>query len=120
MYPDHCFDKANKDTETEGSVSFSVTKGSNGSLINTDISEDPEMKPIADMMEKSRDTLHVDPSQSLFFSIAWIQLPAFRFFKLCPEVIWLDITSHSNNKGYHLLTFSCRTSIDKQAVFMWI
>jgi hypothetical protein len=32
----------------------------------------------------------------------------------------MDITSHSNNKGYHLLTFSCRTSIDKQVVFLWI
>ena len=108
--PQSFFDKVNKETETEGSagsVSLSVTKTSDGSLINTDISEDPEMKPIADMMEKSRQTLNVDPNQSILFSIAWIQLPSIRFFKLCPEVIWMDITSHSNNKGFHLLTFSC-------------
>ena len=114
------FEKEQKETDAEGSVSLSVTKTSDGSLINTDISEDPHMKPIADMMEKSRQTLNVDPNQSIFFSIAWIQLPSIRFFKLCPEVIWMDITSHSNNKGFHLLTFSCRTSIDKQVVFLWI
>ena len=81
------FVKAKKETENEGSagsVSLSVTKISDGSLINTDISEDPGINPIADMMEKSRDTLNVDPSQSILFSIAWIQLPAIRFFKLCP------------------------------------
>ena len=63
--PRSCFVKAKKDTETEGSVgsvSLSVTKTSDGYLINTDISEDPEMKPIADMMGKSRETLNVDPS----------------------------------------------------------
>ena len=42
------------------------------------------------------------------------------FFLLCPEVIWCDVTSHSNNKGFDLLTFSCRTSVDKQVVFLWI
>jgi hypothetical protein len=38
----------------------------------------------------------------------------------CPEVIWIDVTSHSNNKGFHLLTLSSKTSIGKQVVFMWI
>ena len=56
----------------------------------------------------------------LFISIAWLVLPMFRLFKLCPEVIWCDVTSHSNNKGFNLLTFSCRTSVDMQAVFLWI
>ena len=42
------------------------------------------------------------------------------FFSPFPEVIWCDVTSHSNNKGCDLLTFSCRTSVDKQVVFLWI
>jgi hypothetical protein len=46
--------------------------------------------------------------------------PAFRLFKLCPEVVWVDVTSHSNNKGFHLLTFSSHLSIGKQIVWMWI
>ena len=70
--PRKYFDKANKKTETEDSMSLSVTKVSNGSLINTDISEEPDMKPIADMMKKSLDTLNVDQLQSILFSIAWI------------------------------------------------
>ena len=39
-----------------------------------------------------------------------------------PEVVWCDITSHSNNKKYHLLTFSVKSSTNKQVVFLrvWI
>ena len=59
-------------------------------------------------------------SETLFIAIAWTILPALRFFKLCPEVVWCDVTSHTNNKGFHLLSFSCRTSIDKQVIFLWI
>jgi hypothetical protein len=59
-------------------------------------------------------------SETLFIAIAWTILPALLFFKLCPEVVWCDVTSHTNNKGFHLLSFSCRTSIDKQVIFLWI
>ena len=60
------------------------------------------------------------PSEGLFIAVAWILKPALCFFMLCPEVVFLDVTSHSNNKGFHLLTFSSRTSIGKQIVWMWI
>ena len=53
-------------------------------------------------------------------AVAWISLPACRFFVLCPAVIRFDVTSHSNNKGFCLLTFLCRTSIDKHVVLMWV
>ena len=43
-----------------------------------------------------------------------------RFFKLCPKVIFCDVTSHSNNKGFRLYNFSCRTSIGKQVIFLWV
>jgi hypothetical protein len=35
-------------------------------------------------------------------------------------VVWVDVTSHSTNKGFHLLTFSSRLSIGKQIVWIWI
>jgi hypothetical protein len=35
-------------------------------------------------------------------------------------VVWVDVTSHSNNKGFHLLSFSSRLSIGEQIVWMWI
>ncbi len=41
-------------------------------------------------------------------------------FDVVPEVVFLDITSHSNNNGYHLLTFSSRSPNGKQVVWMWI
>ena len=56
----------------------------------------------------------------LFIAIAWIFVPAFRFFKLCPEVLWCDEISHSNNTRFLLFVFSCLTSVDKQVVFMRI
>ncbi len=60
------------------------------------------------------------PSEGLFIAVAWILKPALRFFMLCPEVVFLDVTTHSNNKGFHLLTFSSRTLIGKQIVWVWI
>ncbi len=35
-------------------------------------------------------------------------------------MVCVDVTSHSNNKGFHLLTFFSRLSIGKQIVWMWI
>jgi hypothetical protein len=35
-------------------------------------------------------------------------------------VVWVDVTSHSNNKGFHLLTFSSCLFIGKQIGWMWI
>ncbi len=57
---------------------------------------------------------------TLFVGVAWIVKPAFHLFKLCPEVVWVDVTSHSNNKSFHLLTFSSCLSIGKQIVWLWI
>ena len=56
------------------------------------------------------------PSEGLFIAVVWILKPALHFFMLCPEVVFLDVTTYSNNKGFHLLTFSSRTSIGKQIV----
>jgi hypothetical protein len=102
-------------------VTISTTKDcESGTILNEDILDIPSLAPIHEIAQKSRKDRTISKSQYLFISIAWIFLPAFRFFKLCPEVIWCDVTSHSNNKGFSLLTFSCRTSINKQVVFMWV
>ena len=70
------------------------------------------------MEEREERSLHKE--DALFIAVAWIVKPALKLFKLCPEVIWVDVTSHSNNKGFHLLTFSSRLSIGKQIVWLWI
>ena len=56
----------------------------------------------------------------IFLAIAWVFKPELRFFKLFPEVIHVDATSHTPKKKYDLLTFSCKTSLGRQVVFMRI
>ncbi len=75
------------------------------------------IKPLAKIERLDR---NLSPTDILFIAVAWTNLPALRLFILCPEVIWVDVTSHSNYKGFNLLTFSCHASIGKQCVFIWI
>ena len=107
-------------TDCNETVTVSTTQYANEEVVNTEISTLDYGEDIETAAKKERKEKKLKPRDILFVAIAWIVLPAFRFFKLCPEVIWCDVTSHSNNKGFHLLTFSCRTSVDKQVVFMWI
>ena len=101
-------------------LTISTTKEDDGKISNTRIDSNPFLAPITTAAKKNGPKKALEAAQYLFMSIAWIVLPAFRFLKLCPEVIWCDVTSHSNNKGFYLLTFSCRTSVDKHVVFLWI
>jgi len=102
-------------------LTISTNKDDEGRLINKAIDNDPTLAPISDSAKKTRLTRKMQYLQYLFISIAWIILPAFRLFMLCPECIWCDVTSNLNNKGYNnIITFSCRRSIDKQVFFLWI
>ena len=40
------------------------------------------------------------PCEGLFIAVARILKPALHFFMICPEVVFLDVTSHSNNKDF--------------------
>ena len=102
------------------SVLLSTSTSDKGDVINTPVSQIPGMKGLVELARSSRQLRKIKSNQYQFISIAWTVLPVFRFFLLCPEVIWCDVTSHSNNKGFSLLTFSCRTSVDRQVVFMWL
>ena len=110
--------KSNRPLSDEGSVTLSTTKVSNGTIVNTPVSDIPKLSHLADVARHARSTQKLKPNQYLFMAIAWTMLPSLRYFFLCPEVLWFDVTSHSNNKGFCLLTFSCRTSLNKQVVFM--
>jgi hypothetical protein len=101
-------------------ITVSLSKKENNKIIRENVEDSKALAPIEPIAKEERIARNMPSKDILFISIAWIVLPVFRFFLLCPEVIWCDVTSHSNNKGFHLLTFSCRTSIDKQVVFMWI
>ena len=97
-------------------VTISTTKTEDGEIIINRPSEDDVLSQVETVAKRTRAERQISASQYLFFSIAWVHLPVFRYFKLCPEVIWCDITSHSNKMGYKLLTFSCRASVNKQVV----
>ena len=102
------------------SITMSTIKDDNGNIVNTPVKDIPSLAALGPLAKSERVRRQLSVAQYLFISIAWTVLPVFRFFMLCPEVIWCDVTSHSNNKGFHLLTFSCRTSLDKQVVFLYI
>jgi hypothetical protein len=103
---------ASKDT-----VTISTCKVSSSNIKFREIS-DINLKN--SRVSEEREERKLNKKDGLFIAVTWILKPAFCFFMLCLEVVFLDVTSYSNNKGYHLLTFSSRTSIGKQVVWMWI
>ena len=67
-------------------------------------------------------TLNINNDATLLLSVTWVVDAELWYFKLFPEVIYVDATSHTNFNLYHLLTFSCRSSAGHQVTFlrMWI
>lgn len=107
-------------SNSTSTTTVSTQKQPNGEITNENVANMDNLTQFEEAVKMERKERKLNNLDILFICIAWIYLPAFRFFMLCPEVIWCDVTSHSNNKGFHLLTFSCRTSINKQVIFMWI
>ena len=70
----------------------------------------------------ARKNQKIKTEDDVFVAVAWTYGGTLRMFKLCPHVVTLDITAHTNKNKYHLLTFSIKTSIDKQVVFfrLWL
>ena len=99
---------------------ISTSKSFTGSVQYRVIDEKSDIACLSQQIVEEREERSLHKDDALFIAVAWIVKPAFRLFKLCPEVIWVDVTSHSNNKGFCLLTFSSRLSIGKQIVWLWI
>ena len=103
-------------TDSNSTMTISTTQDDNGDVGHTPVTDFPMMGEIEGITHSARCARQLANTVFLFMGIAWIYLPAFHVFVLCPEIIWFDVTSHSNNKGVCLLTFSCRTSLDRQVV----
>jgi hypothetical protein len=101
-------------------MTISTTKSFTGHVHYEPINESSEIYSLSAQMNEERSERCLQKKEGLFIAVAWIVKPAFRLFKLCPEVVWVNVTSHPNNKGFHLLTFSSRLSIGKQIGWMWI
>ena len=69
-------------------VTVSTTKDASGKVTTTEVNDLPELAPVDEFAKTERANRQLPKNNFLFISIAWILLPAFRFFKLCPEVIW--------------------------------
>jgi hypothetical protein len=113
------FDVKNTDCNVD-TMTMSTTKSFTGHVHYEPINESTAISSLSAQINEERLEQNLQKEEALFIAVAWIVKPAFRLFKLCPGVIWVDVTSNSNNKGFHLLTFSSRLSIGKQIVWMWI
>jgi hypothetical protein len=112
------FDVTTTDFDVD-TITISTTKAFTGHVHYEPINESSKITSFGTNNNK-RSERCLQKEEALFIAVAWIVKPAFQLFKLCPEVVWVDVTSHSNNKGFHLLTFSSRLSIGKQVMWMWI
>jgi hypothetical protein len=81
-------------------------------------SEDPDFIEPRESAAICRNNPLVHKEARIFIAIAWASKYDIRTFMLFPEVLHGDCTCNSNNTNNHLLTFSCRTSSGKQAVFL--
>ena len=113
-----------KDTHSEEDVVLTTTKILGEVKSEVPLLESKErasLRPVAESILKERTARGLE-EDNVFHCIAWAHEKVLRYFFLCPEVVTFDVTSHTNKNGYHLLTFSCRTSVDKQVVFcrVWL
>ena len=109
--------QVNSDKTPDDTVTISSFKLSPGDVRYTKIKNNTNLEGLSKQISEEQQERNLSKKDALFIAVAWIVKPAFRLFKLCTEVIWVNVTSHSNNKGFHLLTFSCRMLIGKQVVF---
>jgi hypothetical protein len=107
-------------TPFKDTIAVATAKDFSGKIVYTEIHDLPGIACLADTIQDERCERNLTKTDALFIAVAWTCKPAFRLFKLCPEVVWVDVTSHLNNKGFHLLTISSRLSIGKQIVWMWV
>ena len=111
----------NTHNKSNENVTVATSKDDNGNITSTEVLNIKELSYTDETAKDERVQRELKPDQILFMAIGFVFIPILQFVKLCPEVIWCDITSYSNNKGFHLLTFSCRnTAIGKQTVFMYL
>jgi MULE transposase domain/SWIM zinc finger len=105
-------------TATTPSFLMSHTKYDDKNSCDRDLSNDPTILGLRVEGQLSRSNYMLSDDTKVFLAIAWTFKPELRFFKLFPEVIHVDGTSHSTRKKYELITFSVKTSSGQQVVFL--
>ena len=87
-------------------------------LGDRDVTEDSDLEYFRNQARFSRVSNNLGNDGKVFVGCAWIIKKELRYFKLFPEVICIDGTSHSSKRKLHLLTLSVRTSTNRQVIFM--
>ena len=84
----------------------------------TDVTGDLDLQYFRREARFSRESNNLDDEGKVFVGCAWVIQKELRYFKLFPEVLCIDGTSHSSKRKLLLLTLSVRTSTNRQVVFM--
>lgn len=113
-------DSTNDDVQATSTTKVSAKVTHESSLLQDEGKK--ALLPVAENAIKQRKSRGIKDEEQVFHCIAWTHEDMLRYFLLCPEVVTFDVTSHTNCSGFHHLSFSCRTSIDKQVLFcrIWI
>jgi hypothetical protein len=73
----------------ETTMTMSTTKLFTGHIHYEPINRSSAISSLATQITEERSERNLQKEQALFIAVAWIVKPAFRLFKLCPEVVWL-------------------------------
>ncbi len=93
------FDANNTDCNVD-TMNISTTKSITGHVNYEPINESSEISSLSAQINEERSEQCLQKEEALLIAVAWIVKPAFRLFKLCPEVVWVDLTSHSTTKDF--------------------
>ena len=68
-------------------ITITTTKGFPGGVHYREIKDNPETVCLFHQISEERCERNMNKEDALFIAVAWIVKPAFRLFKLCPEVV---------------------------------
>ncbi len=81
-------------------MTMSTTESFTGHVHYEPINDSSTISSFSAQINEERSERNLQKEEALFIAVAWIVKPSFRLSKLCPDVVWVDVTSHSNNKGF--------------------
>jgi hypothetical protein len=71
-------------------MTMSTTKSFTGHVHYEPTNESSAISSLSAQINEERSEQNLQKEEALFIAVAWIVKPAFQFFKLCPEVVWVN------------------------------
>jgi hypothetical protein len=107
-------------TGTPFGLVSSCRSADTGKMTNIYHDDDDKLTNAKEMVANARLIDGIQPEARIFMCVTWANLEELHLFKLFPEVMHCDATCDTSNSKKHLLTFSGRTSMGKQFIFLQI